>query len=245
MQDTQTGKKKCFVIAPIGSIGSSTRRGTEGLINSVIRPCLEMEFEVIAPHEIAVPGSITNQIIELLLNADLVVANLTELNPNVMYELAVRHAVRKPVVVVAERNTILPFDIYIERTVFFDNDMKGVQELRDELEEVVKVAMEDDSSDNPIYRVAKEKIIKESLGKDDSASSYILDRLDKLESSISHLAKRLPKSRSILNEMTEAAIHASLASGGVPPSGGFVVAKGSGGSLVYDKPEKVANKAED
>ena len=44
------------------------------------------------------PGSITTQIVDQILTAALVVADLTGHNANVLYELAIRHVVRKPVV---------------------------------------------------------------------------------------------------------------------------------------------------
>lgn len=181
-------KKKCFIISPIGKDDSETRRKSEGLNNSVIKPTLkELEFEVIAPHEIDTPGSITNQVIQHLLEDDLVIANLTELNPNVMYELAVRHAKRLPVVTMAEKGTKLPFDIVTERTIFYSNDMFDVEKLKPILKKTVQAALKDKNPDNPIYRVVKSQIMKEVVA-DDSAQTYMMNRLDEITSQINKIS---------------------------------------------------------
>ena len=84
-------------------------------------------------HKISEPGSITKQVISEIYDSKLVIANLTNRNPNVMYELALRHAIGKPAIMIAEKGTLLPADIITQRTIFYQNDAKGVLELRDEL----------------------------------------------------------------------------------------------------------------
>lgn len=155
-------KKTCFLITPLGDEDSKIRRDTSGLIDSIISPVLE-ELDIIlsVAHKISTPGSITHQIIEHLLEDDLVIANLTGLNPNVMYELAIRHAKRLPVVSIAEIGTKLPFDLAEERTIFYKNDMAGIISLKDNLKESIVTALKV-IPDNPIYRVINSTLIKES-----------------------------------------------------------------------------------
>jgi len=172
--------KKCFVITPLSTSDSITRRKAEGLINAVIRPVLkELNFEVITPHEIDNPGSITHQVIENLLTVDLVIANLTELNTNVMYELAVRHAKRLPVVVLAEEGTKLPFDIATERTIFYDDDMEGSEILKPILKKAIQAANKEENPDNPIYRVITSQVIKE-VSAPDNIDTYLVDKINEL-----------------------------------------------------------------
>lgn len=126
-------KEQCFIITPIGDENSEIRRHIEGIIDAVIKPALEEWYEIEVAHRISTPGSITKQIIEAIYNSKLVIANLTNCNPNVMYELALRHGIGKPVIMIAVEGTKLPSDIMMQRTIFYRNDARGVLELRDKL----------------------------------------------------------------------------------------------------------------
>ena len=171
--------KKCFVITPIGEEGSQDRRSLDGLFKCAIAPVLEpLGYGVILPHEIDEPGSITRHIIEHLLYDDIVIANLTGLNPNVMYELAVRHGANKPVVTIAEQGTRLPFDVASDRVVFFTNDPLGIHDLQQALKRAVTEALSG-TPDNPIYRTVQHTLIKEAVTGD--PNQYIVERMDKME----------------------------------------------------------------
>ena len=97
-QDAKKGSKKepkktCFVVGPIGADGTEVRDQADWLLEAVIRPALEpLGYDVIRSDGIAEPGLITEQVINLVRDADLVVADLTGHNANAFYELALRHA---------------------------------------------------------------------------------------------------------------------------------------------------------
>jgi hypothetical protein len=183
-KDATPEKGTCFVATPIGSDGSETRRKTDGLVDSVLKPVLAgFGLKCVPAHRIDAPGSITAQVIQHLLEDRLVIANLTDLNPNVMYELAVRHATRLPVVTLAEDDTKLPFDVADERTVFYSNDMMGVEELKERLKKTIKAALDDEAVDNPIYRVRTAAVFMESE-ETPEFNKLIIRKLDQLQRQI-------------------------------------------------------------
>lgn len=158
--------KKCFIITPIGNENSDIFRKAKGVIENVVKPVLNTYgFDDIKPaYEINISGMINTQIINRIVNDDLVVVNLTGNNPNVMYELAIRHAIAKPIIHICEKGTVLPFDIKDSRTIFFENDMLGAEELKKSFCDFLnQIDYQYEYKDNPIYNACRlGYILKES-----------------------------------------------------------------------------------
>ncbi len=200
--------KRCFVIAPIGSGSSETRRRTDGLVEAVIEPLLEdREFETKIAHKISATGSIIGQVVECLLNDDLVIADATKLNANVMYELGVRHATGKATIIIAENGTDLPFDILPERTIFYEDDMKGVLDLREQLERALDATSLEELNDNPVTRVSEMSVLREAAHGNDLAK-LIVDQFDRFQSfMVDHQSvkrtERLPRGADLTSRLTD------------------------------------------
>src|SRR6185437_7434531 len=120
------------VISPIGAEGSPERERSDGVLQFIIaKAAEELGLTAVRGDQLAEPGQITLQVIDHILGARAAVADLTGLNPNVFYELAVRHTARLPVALIAEKGCSLPFDIAQMRTIFFDHtDLQSADECR-------------------------------------------------------------------------------------------------------------------
>jgi hypothetical protein len=113
-------KPLCFVISQIGAENSPERVRADKVLRHVVEKALDSKYQIERADEIGKPGVITVQIIERLAAAELVVADLTGGNPNVYYELALRHHFAKPVVHIIERGAVAPFDVNPMRYVEYD-----------------------------------------------------------------------------------------------------------------------------
>jgi len=83
------------------------------------------------------PGMIGDRVITDIINAELVVADLTNLNPNAFYELGIRHASEKPAIHIARAGIVLPFDNIAHRTIFVDlADWHSIENSRRALTEM-------------------------------------------------------------------------------------------------------------
>lgn len=111
----------CFYITPIGGEDSDDRKHADLFMGSLVEPALkEFGLQIVRADLIGDAGMITRQIIDHIVHSKLVIADLSFHNPNVFYELALRHAVRKPIVQISRAADRLPFDIGQVRTVVVD-----------------------------------------------------------------------------------------------------------------------------
>lgn len=207
-------KKKCFIITPIGEEGSEIRKNADGLIESIIKPVLAaFDYEPIPAHKISESGSITNQIISHLIDDDLVIANLTGLNLNVFYELAVRHAAKKPVVCIAEKSTKIPFDIVGERYIPYEDNIAGTSTLIERLKQAI---LENKDIKNPVNPISQALSFKKALvqyeninqmankiqGEQGDVLKIILEKLTLMEQDNKQNSRNLSKERIVSYEVS-------------------------------------------
>jgi hypothetical protein len=170
-----TAKKTCFVIAPIGAKDSDVRKRSDKVLKHIFKKALAKKYKVIRGDEIDQPGIITSQVLRAIQDSHLVLADLTGHNPNVLYELAIRHAIEKPIIhVIDQKISKITFDIAGFRTIEFDltdpdSIENAVEQLKNHAEEAekgnwgetpVKLAniMQKSKEDTPMMLLLKEAV---------------------------------------------------------------------------------------
>ncbi|WP_141099323.1 hypothetical protein [Pseudomonas nitroreducens] len=156
-EDAIDWSKVCFYITPIGSDDSIERKHADLFMSSLVQPALaELGLTVVRADHIGDPGMITTQVLEYLKKSKLAIADLSYLNPNVFYEVALRHALRLPVVQIIRKSDRLPFDVNQSRTLVFDTTdiyslIPKLQTYRAEIANQARKAIDDpESVGNPV-----------------------------------------------------------------------------------------------
>lgn len=183
-------KKSCFVVTPIGDENTAIRRHIDGIIDQAIIPAIGDEFEIKVAHREYEIGSINDRVIQSVCNSDLVVANLTGLNPNVMFEIAIRYSFGKPAIVIAEKGTKLPFDIVDENTIFYINDPAGAAELKETIKKFVQKIDWSKCEYGPVFSAIKNAAVVTNIemgisGEENkNAFSFLVDKINKIENEL-------------------------------------------------------------
>ncbi len=184
--------KKCFIISPIGEDGSETRKNADEVLEFIIDPaCKTKNYEVTRSDKISDNGMITQSIIENLLQADLAIADLTGRNPNVFYELAIRHSYNLPVIQITNDISSIPFDVHNVRTIQYDLSASGAKKAKEEIIKVIESIESGNKSANPISSVASIlNLSSESSTNNNTLSELLLkvnsipEKIDQLENNI-------------------------------------------------------------
>ncbi|MPZ48834.1 MAG: hypothetical protein GEU75_05890 [Dehalococcoidia bacterium] len=107
----------------------------DSLYRNVIEPIAqEQNLNMRRADEITGPGVIVQDIIRDIREATVIVAEVSSRNANVFYELGYAEALNKPLVILSKKSTErLPFDIAGTRVVFYEDSIKGKQEIEEAL----------------------------------------------------------------------------------------------------------------
>jgi|SRR5208283_5114105 len=218
--------KRCFVISAIGDIGSKERRHADMTLNAIIRPALaagKTAFDVARGDESPESGMITDQIITAILESDLVIADLSFLNANVFYELGIAHAVEKPVIHIAHRDTAIPFDNIGYRAIKFDpTEWQSHIEAQKQITEAARIAVtKGDPVSNPITQARGWQKLKGSADSQQTVLARVVEEISVLNMKLSSLEKR------VMRSSDKSEYHSHVDSPAQPePDIGFLIRRG-------------------
>jgi len=158
-------KPICFVIAAIGEEGTETRNRAERIFTYLVEPVAAARgYDAIRADKISTQGIITDQVIQQVVSAKMVVADLTWHNANAFYELAVRHIANKPTVHLIKKGEKIPFDVAALRVLYVDDpDLPTIDKAKANLDRYFEDAERtSEGAHNPISVSLNLQALKQS-----------------------------------------------------------------------------------
>jgi hypothetical protein len=222
--------KTCFVICPIGDSGTPIRKRSDQVLKHIIEPAAkECGFDALRSDHISATGIITSQVIQHILEDPMVVADLTGSNANVFYELAIRHAIRRPYVQIIDENEPLPFDVAGIRTIPFTHlDLDSAETARKEIvKHILAMADQDTYVESPITVSVDLSSLKRSENSEDRHLGDVLTALSELKEQFSLLKHLVAASSPYILRRDSGVIGPGLAGGTINDDGSISFPKPS------------------
>ncbi|KLU62691.1 hypothetical protein CEB3_c10030 [Peptococcaceae bacterium CEB3] len=183
--------KVCFVIMGFGKkqdYGSNRTLDLDQTYKNIIKPAVEQSsLRCIRADEIMDSGIIDKSMYALIMKADLVIADISTYNPNVLYELGVRHAVRPfSTIILKEKGCDFPFDLNHNRIFTYthlgeDIGADEANRCQTELRLLINEIILAQNVDSPLYEYLK-KTTPPSLNEDEY--TQVLDELAEKENTV-------------------------------------------------------------
>jgi hypothetical protein len=186
--------KRCFFITPIGSSNSEERLIADQLRDILKKILKEHDYDLVRADDFGRPGSLGHQIIKLVIESDLAIADITQDNKNVFYELGIRHSTGKPTILIANSNVFgsnaddktvkknrVPFDIAQQKIIsydFQDDKIKAISNFEEEIKKHLKyIYSYIDDINNPVSSFDNFKPIEISPNSIDNTLFTIINYL--------------------------------------------------------------------
>jgi tetratricopeptide (TPR) repeat protein len=139
---------------PYGGEDEAKRKHFTGVFQSIIAQAATIAGYEPKRSDIAgEPGNITHDIIRDLADSDIVIADLTDANANVFFELGIRHAFRKSGTVhVVDAAHEIPFDVRQYRAIEYSTQLADIPDVVKKIAAAIRKREEQpDRADNPVH----------------------------------------------------------------------------------------------
>ena len=145
-------KKLCFVIMPFSSTNRHTTEEWTAIFENVHKPAITgSRLGYKCERSKIGTGAFIKDILFQLNQADVVLADLTDMNPNVFYELGVRHVLKNRTILVSQTMDDVPSDLKQYGVIIYGTDPKSVAEYKKKISEILKDIRDNpDRADNPV-----------------------------------------------------------------------------------------------
>lgn len=157
-------REKCFVMMPISDQGDYSKGHFSKVYEQIIKPAVEAAgYEAYRVDDNKISDTIMSKIFDAIQNCPMAVCDMSNRNPNVLYELGLRQAYDKPVVLMQDDKTERIFDVSGISTVSYNNVRlyENVLEAKEELRKAIVATKEGKQAS--IAKIVKAKAADFSL----------------------------------------------------------------------------------
>lgn len=190
----------CFVIMPISDCDGYEKGHFGHVYNDIIKPAIDMAgYKALRADEVKETNLIHLEILKKLIAAPIAVCDLSTHNPNVLFELGIRQAFDKPVVLIQEKGTSKIFDIAPLRYLEYSKDMKYHEVLESQKKLCETIA----ATKNAENEVGNINSIVKLMALNTSAVIPNLDKSNKDEMALEYLQAQMTD----LKKMLEVSMH--------------------------------------
>ncbi|MDQ3805572.1 MAG: hypothetical protein M3416_17300 [Acidobacteriota bacterium] len=201
---------KCFVIMPFGDPSDDADYAAKqetiyqwikATVESIEHPAGSgVRVECHRADKEVGPGEIISHLVENLIDADIVIADLSGKNANVFYELGVRHALRYNSILITQDWDDVPFDLRSLRTIVYKYEPRPLLDLADALRKAVgKVLTKFGEPDNPVRKLIESREMEKKRGEAAGADGAIRG----MAAEVSSLRRELQSFKTYFDELRD------------------------------------------
>ena len=181
----------CFVIMPFSASDTCTEAQWNAIFEGVIKPAVEAS-SYNCRRSAATRGNLIKAIVQDLDASWVVLADLTDQNPNVFYELGVRHALKDRTILIAQDRDDIPFDLQSYANHVYDwKTEDGKKQFFDQIKALLEdVDQNPNRADNPVSDFLESSVRGEQPRAVPARFDEIENRIESLEGGVQLLLRR-------------------------------------------------------